>query len=217
MLDLRSPHQPTNLSAAWTLTVLLLVPPGVAALAASPQAPSRQSSAAPAANPHNFRIGQRIEGWITAEWLPVTLVQIGGGPWADSPYLVEYGTPIRGIQPKRWLSARDVRPLAKTPPDTSAAGPRLGRYVILSYGTPSNPLRLGEIELVAGGAYRYYANGGRVLGAGTYRFDATKRAVVWQDGILKEQGWTGTFTVERNGKTHQIRLMRTTIAVNSVD
>ena len=167
--------------------------------------------------PPAVRVGDRVEAWITAEWLPVKLVQIGGGPWADSPYLVEYGTPIGGIQPKRWLSARYVRPLAKTPPDTSAAGPRLGRYVILSYGTPSNPLRLGEIELVAGGAYRYYANGGRVLGTGTYRFDATKRAVVWQDGILKEQGWTGTFTVERNGKTHQIRLMRTTIAVNSVD
>jgi hypothetical protein len=31
--------------------------------------------------------------------------------------------------------------------------------------------------------------------------------VIWQDGILKEQGWTGTFTIERDGKTHQLRLV----------
>ena len=162
------------------------------------------------------KAGERIEAWITAEWLPARLVRIGGGPWADAPYQVEYGTPIGGIQPTRWLSARHVRPLPKPAPAAPASGPRSGRYIILSYGAnPASPIRLGEIELRAGGAYRYTAVGGRLLGSGRYTFDAAKRTVVWQDGILKDQGWTGTFTVERDGKTHQIRLMRTTIATNS--
>ena len=195
----------------------VLALPVCAQLDAGQQASAAQAGAA-VQGPHQFKIGQRIEGWITAEWLPVTLVEIGGGPWPDAPFLVEYGTPIRGIQPKRWLSAKDVRPLSKPAPDTSATGPRTGRYIVLSYGAnPASPIRLGEIELIPGGTYRYSAVGGRLLGSGRYTFDAAKRVVVWQDGILKEQGWTGTFTVEREGKTHQIRLMRTTIAVNSID
>lgn len=168
--------------------------------------------------PERFKVGQMVEGWITAEWLPVKLVQLGGGPNPDSPYLVEVGAPIRGIQPKRWLGARDVRPLSKPlPPDAAAPGPRLGRYQILSYGNPSNPLRLGHIELVTGGIYRYHNAGGRLLGTGRYRFDLATSSVVWQDGLLEEQNWTGTFTIEREGKTHKIRLIRTTIAVNSID
>jgi hypothetical protein len=187
-------------------------------IAGGPPSAAAQAGASAAQAPHTFKIGERIEAWITVEWLPVTLVQIGGGPWADSPYLVEYGTPIGGIQPTRWLSATHVRPLPKPAPAAPPGGPRPGRYIILSYGAnPASPIRLGEIELRAGGTYRYTAVGGRLLGSGRYTFDAAKRVVVWQDGILKEQGWTGTFTVEREGKTHQIRLMRTTIAVNSID
>jgi len=168
--------------------------------------------------PPDVKVGEMVEGWITAEWMPVRLAQVGGGPDPAYPYLVEIGEPIRGIQPKRWLAARDVRPLSKPTPDTSVSGPRLGRYVILSYGAnPAAPLRLGEIELLAGGAYRFLNINGRVLGTGKYTFDPAAKSVVWQDGILKEQRWTGTFTVEREGKTHKIRLMRTTTATNSTD
>jgi hypothetical protein len=102
-------------------------------------------------------------------------------------------------------------------PAVAAPGPRLGRYQILSYGNPANPLRVGHIELLAGGTYRYYSAGGQLLGTGSYGFDAGQGAVIWQNGLLKEQNWTGTFTSEREDKTHKIRLRGATIAVNNVD
>jgi hypothetical protein len=164
----------------------------------------------------DVKVGDIVEGWITVEWLPVRLAQIGGGPDPAFPYLIEIGEPIGGIQPKRWLAAQHVRPRRR--PDAPAAGPRTGRYIILSYGAnPASPLRLGEIELAADGAYRFLNVNGRVLGSGKYRYESAERRVIWQDGILEERGWTGTFTIEREGKTHQLRLMRTTIAVNSID
>jgi hypothetical protein len=180
--------------------------------------PQPSAAADPLQATRQFKVGDRVEGWITAEWLPATILQIGGGPDADSPYRVTCGAPIRDIQPTRWLPARYLRPLSKPLPASAAAGePRLGRYQMLSYGNPSNPIRIGHIELVSGGAYRYYNAGGRQLGTGKYAFDATRQNVVWRDGLLREQGWTGTFTIEREGKTHKIRLMRTTIAVNNTD
>lgn len=115
----------------------------------------------------------------------------------------------------------DARPQQKTVEkpvaERPSTEPRLARYQILVYSSPTNPIRLGQIELVAGGTYRFYAPGGRLLGTGCYAFDPEKRAIVWRDGLLKEQGWTGTFSVERAGKTHKIELKRGTIATNSID
>jgi hypothetical protein len=110
--------------------------------------------------------------------------------------------------------APEANPL---PADAPPVGPRLGRYQLLSYGNPANPLRVGHIELVAGGTYRYHNADGRLLGAGTYAFDAAKSAIIWKDGLLNEQNWTGAFTIERQGKTHKIRLRGATIAVNNID
>jgi hypothetical protein len=70
---------------------------------------------------------------------------------------------------------------------------------------------------MSGGRYRAMANGGRVIGQGTYSFDAASSTVRWLSGPYKEAGWLGQFTVEREGKTHKIRVNRVTIATNSTD
>ena len=172
-----------------------------------------------ARTPGAWRVGDRVEAFITVDWLPATIVQIGEGPFPDDPYLVRYGQPIGGIYPTRWLGPDGIRPVSdETEAATVAAGPRLGRYTILSYGNPAQPpIRLGVIELLPGGTYRYHDGGGRLLGEGRYAFEAAANAVQWRTGTLRDQGWGGVFTVERDGKTHKIRLVRSTIAVNSLD
>ena len=167
--------------------------------------------------PPAVRVGDMVEAYINIEWMPARLVKVGGGPFDDSPYLVEYGTPIRGIQPIRWLSADYIRPRSPAAPVQPAAGPRLGRYQMLSYGNPSNPIRIGHIMLLAGEKYEFYSPGGELLGTGRWVFIASEQEVVWHSGLLQEQGWGGSFEVRREGKTHQITLMRGTIATNSID
>ena len=90
----------------------------------------------------------------------------------------------------------------------AAVGPRLGKYNMLSYGAVGNPpLFLGHIELQAGGKYRISRKReGDYYGEGTYTFDATAGAVKWLSGPCNDDGWSGTFTIERDGKTHKIRL-----------
>jgi hypothetical protein len=101
----------------------------------------------------------------------------------------------------------------------AGAGPRLGKYNINSYGAVGRPpLFLGHIELQAGGKYRISRrSSGEYYGEGAYAFDAATDAVQWLSGPCKDDGWSGTFTVERDGKTHKIRLKSTTIATNSTD
>ena len=41
--------------------------------------------------------------------------------------------------------------------------------------------------------------------------------MIWVNGPFKNNGWGGTFTIEREGKTHNIKLMPRTIATNSTD
>ena len=173
----------------------------------------------PAIAIREWRVGDFVEAYINVDWLPATIVQIGGGPFPDDPYLVRYGEAIGGIHPTRWLGPDDIRPMAKEPEaEAGAEGPRPERYTILSYGNPAQPpLRLGAIELQPGHMYRYLDGAGNLLGAGEYGYDAADSSVHWQTGILSEQGWGGEFTIERDGRTHKIRLMRSTIAVHSTD
>jgi hypothetical protein len=163
-----------------------------------------------------WRVGDRVEAKIAdVDWMPAVVTQVGGGPWKELPYLVEFGNKIGGFQPRRWLDDARIRAV-KPPAAPSAAGPRLGRYIVLSYGNPAYPpIPLGRIELLEGGAYRYYNGGGSLLGEGKYAFDGAVSAVQWQSGPLQGQG--GAFTVEREGKTHQIRLKASAIAANSTD
>lgn len=98
------------------------------------------------------------------------------------------------------------------------AGPRAGTYQILSYGrVGAPPLSLGKFTLDGAGNYESFLPGGRSAGKGTYEFDAAKSEVTWKTGPFQADGWTGEFTIEREGKTHKIRLKRTTIGTNSTD
>jgi hypothetical protein len=100
----------------------------------------------------------------------------------------------------------------------NASGPRSGKYNVLSYGSPSNPpIRLGYFDLIAGGSYRFFDNGGNLVGEGKYAFDAASKRVTWISGPFKDNGWDGGFEVSREGKTHIIRLKRSTIGTNSTD
>lgn len=97
-------------------------------------------------------------------------------------------------------------------------GPRLGEYDVLTYGNPKNPpIRQGHFELLSGGKYKFYDNGGTQKSQGQYRFDEDAQAVQWLSGIFKEDGWTGAFEITRDGKTHNIRLTRSTFGTNSTD
>jgi hypothetical protein len=96
-------------------------------------------------------------------------------------------------------------------------GPRKGKYFIQSYGAPGNPpLVLGSFELGDGKTYKAYLPGGKLSGEGTYEYDAGTKTVTWKTGPYVKV-WEGAFTIEREGKTHQIRLKRSTIASNSTD
>ena len=96
--------------------------------------------------------------------------------------------------------------------------PRLGKYDILSYGNPKNPpIRHGHFELLSGGKYKFYDNGGNLKSEGKYSFDAAAGTVEWLSGIFKADGWGGAFTISREGKTHNIRLTRSTFGTNSTD
>lgn len=95
--------------------------------------------------------------------------------------------------------------------------PRLGKYKIFSYGAVGRPpLFLGHFELQPGGKYQASnTSQDDFYGGGEYSFDGT--SVIWVSGPFKNNGWGGTFTIEREGKTHKIKLMPRTIATNSTD
>jgi hypothetical protein len=94
--------------------------------------------------------------------------------------------------------------------------PRMGKYKIFSYGRVSAPpLYLGAVVLEEGGTYKVLLNGDKPGGEGKYAYDAGKKAIVWKDGPYKDDNFTGEFTIEGEGKTHKIRLKKTTIATNT--
>jgi len=100
--------------------------------------------------------------------------------------------------------------------EEAGAGPRPGKYLIHSYGaTSAPPLYLGHVILEKGGAYKVFLPGDKAAGEGRYEYDPQTKTVMWKDGPYKT--WGGAFTVEREGKTHKIRLKRTTVATHSTD
>lgn len=100
----------------------------------------------------------------------------------------------------------------------AAAGPRPGKYLILSYGAVNRPpLNLGSVVLETGGTYKVFLPGDKPSGTGRYSYDAVKKAVRWETGPYEKDKFGGAFEADRGGKTHKIRLKRTTIATNSTD
>jgi hypothetical protein len=162
-------------------------------------------------------VGSAVEAYISFAWRPARIVQVGGGPWADSPYKVTNGEPINGHQAYMWLGPDKVRaPSTPASPTASppASGPRVGSYHVLSYGDPSQPpLHLGNLEILPGSRYRFVSGGTAREGAFAY----AQGVVHWRTGPFAESGFRGEFTVERDGKTHKIRLSGGTFATNSVD
>lgn len=160
-----------------------------------------------------FKVGDKVEAWNGA-WHLAEVIEIGSGAYAGH-YKVHYDG-FSSVS-DQYLKADSVRARKAPFKADLAGGPRLAKYSILSYGNIRNPLRLGELELKAGGKYRYAQNGGKLIGEGDYSYDAGTKTVTWKSGPLKESGWGGAFEIDREGKTHKIRLNRVTIAVHSTD
>lgn len=166
-----------------------------------------------------WKIGDKVEVYNSG-WYDGTVLEIGSGSMAGYVKIHYDGHPSVSDQ---FLALRNIRarPDARAAGNAMAAaltaGPRPGHYLIRSYGNPTIPIPIGEMELMSDGHYRAMANGGKPLGAGTYSFDAASSTVRWLSGPYKDAGWMGEFTVEREGKTHKIRVNRVTIMTNSTD
>ncbi|MDP1588466.1 MAG: hypothetical protein Q8M07_12020 [Prosthecobacter sp.] len=201
------------------------------------------AGAAPAAAPKaGYQLNERIEVSTTGTWDKATVIEVGtAGGAHEGEYKVHFDGYAASYD--RWLLPVYFRKVAGGAPTTPAAptsnavpagsipatpngasadassAPRPGKYNIHSYGAVGNPpLFLGHIDLQAGGKYRISRrSSGDYYGEGTFAFDAATSTVTWLSGPCKDDGWSGTFTIEREGKTHKIRLKRTTIATNSVD
>lgn len=97
--------------------------------------------------------------------------------------------------------------------DPGDVAPRNGKYMIYSFGAVGNaPLFLGYFVLTDG-SYKAFLQGDKVHGEGKYSYDKTKHEVTWVSGPYAG-AYGGTFTVEKGGKRHQLRLKSTTVATN---
>ena len=157
-------------------------------------------------------VGDKVEAYDIGTWYKSTIKAIGTGA-NKGQYLIDYddyGT-------DRWHYAKDVRFIKSVKASSTTAGPRLGKYDILSYGANSNPLRLGHFQLSPGRKYFFFDNGGGSVGSGTYKYDLVNKEVSWLSGPFKAYKWSGRFEITREGKTHSIILKRGTFGSNSTD
>jgi hypothetical protein len=160
----------------------------------------------------NFNAGDKVEIFNSGGWYKGTVVETGSGSMAGY-YSVKYD----GSSQLQWMKASNIRLQKKDNSSTgNGSGPRNGRYIILSYGNPSNPLRLGFFDLSAG-EYTYYDMAKKYLGKGSYVYDVTGKSIDWTSGPFREAHWGGAFESDREGKTHKIRLNSVTIGSNSSD
>lgn len=157
-------------------------------------------------------VGDKVEAYDIGTWYKATIKAIGTGA-NQGQYLIDYDD----YSTDRWHYAKDVRfvKVVKTP--NTSAGPRPGKYGVLSYGSNSNPLRLGHFQLSAGGNYSFFNNGDGRVGSGTYKYDNVNKEVQWLSGPFKEYRWNGKFEITREGKTHSISLKKGTFGSNSTD
>ncbi len=174
----------------------------------------------------DWKVGDRVEAF-NVTWYKATITEIGGGKYAGH-YRVRYD----GFSQMQYLAASSIRAIpgagagstgakgeAKAgaqPQLGSGDGPRPGKYLIMSYGaTGMPPLVLGSFVL-GKGSYEAFLVGGRSTGTGRYDYNAATRTVNWSSGPYAGV-WGGGFTVERDGRTHKIRMKSTTIGTNSVN
>ncbi|GAA4731175.1 hypothetical protein [Flavisolibacter ginsenosidimutans] len=158
----------------------------------------------------SFSLGQRVEGYNSGEWYKGTVTQIGSGNY-QGYYYIQWEKYTVG----QWVKAENVRAV-KTAAAAAATSPRAGEYVILSYSSQTNPLRIGYFTL-SNGTYTYYNLAKKQIGQGAYTYNTNTKTVQWTSGPFKETAWGGQFEIDREGKTHKIRLNRVTIGSNSTD
>ena len=159
-----------------------------------------------------FFVGDKVEAWSAGKWYDASIVTIGLDNYKGYYYVHFAGYSDASNQ---WLNASSVRKVsAKT--HTANISPRDGKYKILSYGNPANPIYQGYF-ILKGGNYSYYNAGNQLLGSGSYSFDNASKTINWNSGPFKTSGWSGTFEVSREGKTNTIRLKGVTIGTNSTD
>lgn len=157
-----------------------------------------------------FQIGAKVEAYNSGAWYKATIAEAGSGNYAGY-YYVRYDDFAQG----QWIKASNLRAF-KGAAVAAAAGPRNGTYTILSYGNATNPIRLGYFVLQSG-RYTYYNLGKKQIGSGRYSYDAASKTISWTSGPFKDANWNGSFEIDREGKTHKIRLNGVTIGSNSTD
>lgn len=160
-----------------------------------------------------FHVGDKVEIYNSGSWYKGSILDIGTGS-LQGYYSVKYD----GYNQPQWMKASNIR-LQKAESANavnSSSGPRNGSYIILSYGNPNNPIRIGYFELNSG-KYSYYGMDKKLLGQGSYVYDAKNKLVQWTNGPFKNFQWGGGFEIDREGKTHKIRLTSVTIGSNSTD
>jgi hypothetical protein len=164
----------------------------------------------------SFKVGDKVEAWNVA-WYKATILEIGKGQY-EGYYKVHYDNFSSASD--QYLNASSIRSTKvaeeEAAKNSTANGPRSGRYSMLSYGAGNNPLRIGSFEL-KGGTYTYYDMANNKLGDGKYTYNAATKQVTWVSGPFNTNGFNGTFEVSRAGKTHTIRLKARTIGTNSTD
>jgi len=156
-----------------------------------------------------FSVGQQVEAY-NVDWYKATIREIGANNYAGY-YKVKW----EKYSGEQWIKEANIRVIKNETKDYSA-GPRNGRYTILSYGSGYAPIVLGYFEL-SKGSYTYLNAAKKSLGTGSWSYDNKTKTVQWQSGPFRQANWGGTFEIDREGKTHKIRLNRATIGSNSTD
>jgi hypothetical protein len=156
-----------------------------------------------------FSVGDKVEVY-NAGWYKAVIKEIGSGSYSGY-YKVRYDK----YNNDQWMKASNIRTIQSTVNDYSK-GPRNGRYIILSYGNINNPITVGYFDLNSG-AYTYYNAAKKTLGKGTYSYDGKSKKIQWQSGPFRQANWGGAFEIDRESKTHKIRINTATIGSNSTD
>lgn len=159
----------------------------------------------------NFNVGDKVEIFNSGGWYKGSVVETGSGNMAGY-FSVKYD----GHTQLQWIKASNIKIQNRPDDANNTSGPRNGTYIILSYGNPNNPLRLGYFQ-INNGEYTNYNMAKKILGKGAFVYNSNNKRILWTSGPFKDENWGGSFEIEREGKTHIIRLNRVTIGSNSTD
>jgi hypothetical protein len=182
------------------------------------------------AEPASFQVNDRVQTNANGlGWIKGTVIEIGNGSQSGKVkihadgYLGDFwvratmSSAIRKLAGESPAAEKAARTNAALDQAEATTPPRLGKYLVMSFGAGANPLHLGYVELLAGGSYKYLNMGGTATGQGQYDYDGGTASVRWISGPVLDNKWGGKFDITREGKTHNIRLTTTTLCTNSTD